>query len=113
MVSDSQRSRLDAALLAAGSIVAAVVTTAVLCWLAGADPLRTFPTILDGAFGNPYATGVTLLKATTLILTGLAVGVAFRAGLINIGAEGQLQMGAVAAAEQRSICTRSFPVWRS
>jgi ABC-type uncharacterized transport system permease subunit len=98
MVSDSQRSRLDAALLAAGSIVAAVVTTAVLCWLAGADPLRTFPTILDGAFGNPYATGVTLLKATTLILTGLAVGVAFRAGLINIGAEGQLQMGAVAAA---------------
>ncbi len=84
--------------LPALSIVAALAMTAVLCWLAGADPLRAFPTIIDGAFGNRYATGVTLIKATTLILTGLAVGVAYRAGLFNIGAEGQLQMGAVAAA---------------
>lgn len=95
---DSGRFNMSVVLLPMLSVVAALVTTALLCWLAGADPMRAFPTIIDGAFGNPYATGVTLLKTTTLILAGLAVAVAFRAGLINIGAEGQLQMGAAAAA---------------
>lgn len=52
----------------------------------------------DGAFGSPYALfSATLVRATPLILVGLAVAVAFRAGVLNIGAEGQLLAGASAA----------------
>jgi ABC-type uncharacterized transport system permease subunit len=90
--------RLGFVVLPLAGIAAALVTTAVLVWIAGANPLDAASTIIDGAFGTTYATGVTLVKATTLLLAGLAVGVAYRAGLVNIGAEGQLQMGAAASA---------------
>lgn len=60
------------------------------------DALRA---LLTGAFGSWYAFGSgTLVRATPLILTGLAVAIAFRAGVFNIGAEGQFLMGAVAQA---------------
>jgi simple sugar transport system permease protein len=60
------------------------------------DALRA---LLAGAFGSWYAFGSgTLVRATPLILTGLAVAIAFRAGVFNIGAEGQFLMGAVAQA---------------
>jgi simple sugar transport system permease protein len=60
------------------------------------DALRA---LFNGAFGSWYAFGSgTLVRSTPLILTGLAVAVAFRAGVFNIGAEGQLLMGAAAAA---------------
>lgn len=85
-------------ILPVASILVAVATAGVLIWIAGASPLDGFVAVFDGAFGNAYAVGVTLVKATTLLLAGLAVGVAYRAGLFNIGAEGQLQMGAVASA---------------
>lgn len=53
----------------------------------------------DGAFGSPYAFwSATLVRATPLLLVGLAVALAFRAGILNIGAEGQLIVGAIAAA---------------
>lgn len=52
----------------------------------------------DGAFGSPYAfLSATLVRATPLLLVGLAVALAFRAGILNIGAEGQLILGAIAA----------------
>lgn len=54
--------------------------------------------LLDGAFGSSYAIlSATLVRATPLLLVGLAVAVAFRAGVLNIGAEGQLIVGAIAA----------------
>jgi simple sugar transport system permease protein len=60
------------------------------------DALRAF---LTGAVGSWYAFGSgTLVRATPLILTGLAVAIAFRAGVFNIGADGQLLMGAAATA---------------
>lgn len=60
------------------------------------DALRA---LLSGAFGSWYAFGSgTLVRATPLILTGLAVAVAFRAGVFNIGAEGQFIVGAIAQA---------------
>jgi simple sugar transport system permease protein len=88
----------SAAVLAAASVLAALVATGILAWIAGADPFRAFYAIWQGAFGNLYVTGSTIVKATTLSLAGLAVGFAYRAGLLNIGAEGQLQMGAAASA---------------
>lgn len=54
--------------------------------------------LLDGAFGSSYAIlSATLVRATPLLLLGLAVTLAFRAGVLNIGAEGQLIVGAIAA----------------
>src|SRR3954465_15423133 len=60
------------------------------------DALRA---LLSGAFGSWYAFGSgTLVRSTPLILTGLGVAIAFRAGVFNIGAEGQFLVGAAAAA---------------
>ncbi|PWV63110.1 ABC transporter permease [Plasticicumulans acidivorans] len=67
-----------------------------LVW-AGAPVGRAYALLFDGAFGSRLALTETLTRATPLILTGLAVAVAFRARLYNIGAEGQLYLGALAA----------------
>lgn len=79
------------------SIVLALAAGGVLLWLAGVNPLETYRAMLHGAFGSAYAISETLVRATPLMLTGLAVSVAFRMLFWNIGAEGQLAMGAFAA----------------
>jgi general nucleoside transport system permease protein len=64
----------------------------------GIDIADAIGALLRGAFGSWYAFGSgTLVRATPLILTGLSVAVAFRAGVFNIGAEGQFLVGAAAA----------------
>ena len=77
------------------AIAATVLTAALLAALAGADPLLTFGLIVKGAVGSKFAALETLNRATPLIFTGLAVAVAFRAKLWNIGAEAQLYAGAL------------------
>ena len=67
-------------------------------WVAGENPWHVFKILAKGAFGSGYDFGMTLFYATPLIFTGLSVAVAFHAGLFNIGAEGQLILGALAAA---------------
>lgn len=83
-----------------GPPLAALVFTFVIGGLlalaAGADPFATFGLILKGAVGSKFAALETLNRATPLIFTGLAVAVAFRARLWNIGAEAQLYAGALA-----------------
>ena len=64
----------------------------------GEKPWHVFTVLVKGAFGTPYDFGMTLFYTTPLLFTGLSVAFAFRAGLFNIGAEGQLTMGALAAA---------------
>jgi general nucleoside transport system permease protein len=71
---------------------------AVIVLATGHNPLAAYAALLEGAVGDPFALGRTLLYTTPLIFTGLAVAVAFRAGLFNIGGEGQLYIGAVTAA---------------
>ncbi len=71
---------------------------AVVIVLAGQDPIAAYAALLRGAFGSRAALGRTLLNATPLVLTGLAVALPFRAGLFNIGGEGQFFVGAIAAA---------------
>jgi simple sugar transport system permease protein len=75
---------------------AMVVCSALLIW-AGASPLEGWALMLKGALGSTFAITETLTRATPLIFTGLAAAVAFRAKLWNIGAEGQLYIGAVVA----------------
>ena len=63
----------------------------------GVAPLSTLRAAMAGTWGTPYGAGQVLFKATPLVFTGLAFEVGFRAGLFNIGAEGQLLVGALAA----------------
>jgi simple sugar transport system permease protein len=82
--------------------IAAVLVTLVLCsglvWLAGADVGEAYSLLLLSTFQSGYDVQDALVKAAPLLLTGLAVVVAFRAKFWNIGAEGQLMAGAMAAA---------------
>jgi simple sugar transport system permease protein len=69
-----------------------------VAWIAGEKPWHVLQILGESAFGSRYDLGMTLFYATPLIFTGLSVAVAFHAGLFNIGAEGQLTLGALAAA---------------
>ncbi len=66
--------------------------------IAGENPITVLRILGRSAFGSAYDFGMTLFYATPLLLTGLSVAMAFHCGLFNIGAEGQLTMGALAAA---------------
>jgi len=64
---------------------------------AGESPLKVLMVLIKSSFASRYDLGMTLFYSTPLILCGLSVSVAYRAGLFNIGAEGQLLMGALGA----------------
>ena len=67
--------------------------------------------LFQGAFGSPKAIAGTLVRATPLIFAGLAVALAFRCGLFNIGVEGQLALGALVAAGVGFGVTGSPPLY--
>ena len=69
----------------------------VLVWLYGASPRAMAGLVFEGTWGTSYGAGQVLFKATPLLFTGIAVDLALRAGLFNIGAEGQLAVGSLAA----------------
>lgn len=76
--------------------VALLLSSALVLW-AGAPVAQTYGLLVQGAFGSVFALTETLTRAVPLMFTGLAAAVAFRARLFNIGAEGQLYAGALAA----------------
>ena len=92
---------LSAAFLVAGLVVLAV----------GESPLAAVRIILDGALGYGEGVGFTLFYATNFIFTGLAVAVAFHAGLFNIGAEGQATLGALGVALACLALDHLLPWW--
>ena len=65
--------------------------------VAGENPVHVLLVLLKASGGTPYDLGMTMVYTTPLIFTGLSVAVAYRAGLFNIGAEGQLVLGGLAA----------------
>ncbi|PKR49312.1 ABC transporter permease [Thalassospira povalilytica] len=75
----------------------AILLAAIPLALADAPIIRAYGLMISGAFGSVFSISEMLTRATPLILTGLAAAIAFRAKLWNIGAEGQLYMGAMAA----------------
>lgn len=81
--------------LPALALAATVVVASLLALIAGADPFSVLGLIVSGAVGSKFALLETLNRATPLVFTGLAVAVAFRARLWNIGAEAQLYAGAL------------------
>jgi len=90
-------SRTALLLAPVGAIAFTLLVSALLVLWAGAPVGRTYAALLQGGFGSVFAWTETLTRATPLILTGLAATVAFKARLFNIGAEGQLYAGALAA----------------
>src|SRR5688572_24580448 len=92
--------RIGARLATVSLTMAAVIALLwILLVITGNDAGRALVAFWSGSFGSGYAlASATLVRATPLILAGLAVALAFRAGVWNIGAEGQLLMGAAAAA---------------
>ncbi len=77
-----------------GAVAVALLLSGLVLWVAGGDPIAIFGHILRSSFGSLGVLSDTLVKATPLILTGLACALAFRMRLWNIGAEGQFLMGA-------------------
>ena len=80
------------------AVVSAFVVGGVFVLAIGDNPIETYRLLIGSALWWPDGIGYTLFLATPLIFTGLAVSVAFRAGLLNIGAEGQLYIAAFATA---------------
>jgi general nucleoside transport system permease protein len=89
---------LGVLLAAAGFLAAITALVSLLAAAAGHDPLQALGALWGGSLGSRYAVlSATLVRATPLVLTGLAVALAFTAGVWNIGAEGQLLAGGTAA----------------
>lgn len=80
-----------------GAVLFTLLISALLVRWAGAPVGQTYALLLQGGFGSTFAFSETLTRAIPLMLTGLAATVAFKARLFNIGAEGQLYVGALAA----------------
>jgi general nucleoside transport system permease protein len=79
------------------AVLIAFAIGALVIQLIGISPIRAYEALLQGAFGNMNAFAETMVKMTPLMLTGLSYAIAARAGLINIGAEGQLYIGGIMA----------------
>jgi simple sugar transport system permease protein len=80
-----------------GVIVIALVLASMAMLVAGVSPVDGFAALIGGALGGPSQIGETLVQTTSLLFPALGVALAFRAGLFNIGAEGQLLIGGLFA----------------
>lgn len=89
----------------AAAFLIAVAAGALIISAIGRDPFEVYARFFGETLGTPYGIGQVLFKATPLMFTGLSAAIAFRAGLFNIGAEGQLTIGAFLTA----IIGCSFP----
>ena len=79
------------------SIIASLIFVGILLLLINVNPLDAYEVMITRAFGTKFGLTELFVKSAPIILTGLAVSIPLRAGLWNIGAEGQLYMGAFAA----------------
>lgn len=82
-----------------------------LLWVSGANPFVTYAAMAQGAWGSWYGITEVLVKSVPLMLTGLGVAIAFRMRFWNIGAEGQLTLGGVAAAGVALHWSQNVPQW--
>ncbi len=90
----------------AAAALAALALSALLLALLGANAIEAFAALFAGAFGDAVALENTLLRSVPLLLVGLGIATAFRCGIWNIGGEGQLYIGALAAT---ALATRWLP----
>ena len=101
----------DRRLLPLVNIALAFVTVGIIVRIIGVDPLHALELLVVGAFGSSESIGYTLYYATNFIFTGLAVAVAFHAGLFNIGGEGQAYIGGLGCGLAVLALDRFLPAW--
>lgn len=89
--------RLTNILIPIISVVLGLLSGAIIMLIFGYNPIEGYAALWNGAFADPYFFGETIVKVTPYILSGLAVAFAFRTGLFNIGVEGQVFVGWLAA----------------
>jgi ABC-type uncharacterized transport system permease subunit len=87
--------RVRSALASLGAVLLSLIVGGLLIVLAGGEPISAYSALIDGAFGSPYAIGQVLLVAVPLVIIGLGLALAFKGRVYNIGAEGQMFMGAL------------------
>lgn len=92
------------------AVVVAMLIGAVLLLLLRVNPLEAYAAMFSGVFGSVSGVTQALVKATPLLLVGLGICIAFRASVINIGAEGQIILGAVMGT-WFSLIFRTWPGW--
>jgi general nucleoside transport system permease protein len=91
-------------------MLAALIIGAIMLVLLKANPITAYAALLNGAVGSVYGITQSLVKATPLLLVGLGICIAFRASVINIGAEGQIVAGALMAT-WFPLTFRTWPGW--
>lgn len=101
----------DLVLLPAVNLAVALAVAGAVVALVGFQPGQVLALLLKGAFGSASGFSYTLYYATTFILTGLAVAVAFHGGLFNIGGEGQAMMGGLGAGLVALAFSAHWPAW--
>ena len=89
------------------AVAAALIVGAVMLLLLGVDPRVGYAAMLDGAFGSANSVADSIVKAAPLLFVGVGICIAFRGGMTNIGGEGQLVVGALAA----TLAALSLPHW--
>lgn len=92
------------------SVALALLVGVFIMAASGHNPAEGYGALLTGALGSKRAIGDTIAKSMTLCLTGLAVAVAARGGIFNVGGEGQLYLGAIASAVVGAQLA-GFPAW--
>lgn len=88
--------RVRAVLVSAAGVLFAFLAGAIFILIAGGEPVPAFRSMFSGSLGSPFAIGQMLTTLTPLLVIGLGLSLAFRGRVYNIGAEGQLFMGALA-----------------
>lgn len=85
--------RVQTLVIPVTAVILGLLCGAIIMLVFGYDPIGGYSSLIEGVVGQPFYIGETIRQATPYILIGLSVAIAFKAGLFNIGAEGQMLMG--------------------
>ena len=102
---------LDLFVLPAFNLALALLACGVVVLIVGQSPTQVLSLLIKGAFGSRMGLSYTLYYATTFVFTGLAVAVAYHAGLFNIGGEGQAMLGGLGTAIAALALGDHYPAW--
>jgi general nucleoside transport system permease protein len=102
---------LDLLVLPAFNLALALLVAGLVVLLVGQNPTQVLALLIKGAFGSRIGLSYTLYYATTFVFTGLAVAIAFHAGLFNIGGEGQAMLGGIGTALAALALGDTLPAW--
>ena len=107
MKHELSKSWITQILVLLAALVCALLVGAVFILLANSNPLKAYGVMFSGPFSSKFGISETLVRAAPLLLVGLGIVISFRSGILNIGAEGQILIGAITAAAAATF----FPHW--